>query len=148
MSEHRTTITVAVIGLVSSVLVAVISNWPSIFPANNNRVSEIKSVEPKLDRKWTIEEGGANYDWQGYWYVEKSGKFVGMQRSLLTGAELNISGDVEINGNTVKAKKTYSSDGNYPCNYSGQIDDGKVAGSYFCPNGGPFKWKAVLPLSS
>ena len=48
MAEHRTTIIVAIIGLVSAISVALITNWDNIFPNGNNSET---SISPRAEAR-------------------------------------------------------------------------------------------------
>ncbi len=91
---------------------------------------------------WSVTEG-VNYEWVGQWTKQgNTNKFSCEQRSS-HGLYLTARIIINENGQMVSAQKLDSSDGNN-CNYSGVRNEDAIEGTYFCSNGGPYKWSARI----
>ena len=91
---------------------------------------------------WSVTEG-ANYEWVGQWTRQGNTNQFSCQQRSSHGSSLTATIVVNENGQTVSAQKVNSSDGNN-CNYSGVRNGDAIEGTYFCSNGGPYKWSARI----
>jgi hypothetical protein len=88
-----------------------------------------------------VTEGPAR-DWKGAWNIQASrSEFpIVLQNGS---AVFRAHGIYLRSGNVVSVARMNSSDGN-DCNYIGTISGNRIVGTYFCRNGGPFSWSAVI----
>lgn len=90
---------------------------------------------------WNVQEG-VNGEWSGEWTIDGSNKeFSCSQRN--GGQSLTAKCTVIRDGNKVAVSKRQVSDGN-PCNYFGEMTDGRIKGQFFCRSGGPYDWSAQV----
>lgn len=109
---------------------------------SKDEIQKLCNPDGGFPKRWEIEEGSGNFEWQGYWLVQEDGSFTGTQRK---GAEsMSIAGTLVRTGNQVFVDKPIVSDDN-PCQYRGTISNGQVTGTYFCKSGGPYNWRGVVP---
>lgn len=98
-------------------------------------------ASPVLAERWTVSEGVAG-EWSGSWLIENGrADFPCSQR--YGGNVLTANCVVIRQGSRVAVSKRDVSDGN-PCNYFGDVSGKSISGQYFCKNGGPYNWSAVI----
>jgi hypothetical protein len=91
--------------------------------------------------RWVVTEGPGG-EWKGDWLIEKGrSDFPCAQRSSNSVLQANCI--IIRQGNRVAISKRNVSDGN-PCNYFGEVKGLSASGEYFCRNGGPYSWSAVI----
>ena len=91
--------------------------------------------------RWAVTEGPYG-EWKGTWTIDPSRSDFSIILQSQHGT-VTADGKYTKSGNTVSIARTGSSDGN-DCNYSGTISGKSISGTYFCKNGGPYRWNAVI----
>lgn len=96
-----------------------------------------------LAERWAVTEGPLG-DWKGNWTIDPNrSDFDIILQSIRGHGIVTANGKYSRSGNTVSIERTGSSDGN-DCNYTGNVSGKSISGTYFCKNGGPYKWNAII----
>ncbi|MBI1211808.1 MAG: hypothetical protein GC190_10130 [Alphaproteobacteria bacterium] len=91
---------------------------------------------------WSVRETGA---WHGRWILSSEGRGAWSGHGYVRSGGGEVRYDIEVieRGDTVAAHRTNSSDGN-DCMFYWTRNSDSVSGDYFCRNGGPYHWSAVM----
>jgi len=108
-------------------------NWNAMIRCTAN-------VKCGLGVSWNETEEG----WNAVW-TRRGNSNVFDVNSSKSGTNLTAVQTIEINGNQVTIRRSFSSDGN-TCDMKGTIsaDGVTVTGTYYCKNGGPYNWSAKI----
>lgn len=94
-----------------------------------------------LAERWAVTEG-PNAEWTGNWTIDPGRPDFTIVLKSQHGT-VTATGEYTRKENTVSIKRTGSSDGNN-CNYNGTVSGKNISGTYFCTNGGPYNWNAII----
>lgn len=94
-----------------------------------------------MAERWAVTEGPRG-EWSGNWTVEASRSDFSIALKS-GGSTVTAEGSYVRSGNQISVSRTNTSDGN-DCNYTGTVSGKSISGTYFCKNGGPYRWSAVI----
>ena len=91
--------------------------------------------------RWAVTEG-PSAEWRGTWTIDPGRTDFTIVLQSKHGT-VTATGRYTKSGDSISIERTGSSDGN-DCNYSGRISAKGISGTYFCKNGGPYQWNAII----